>query len=322
MERSSSLPSCSSMLLICILFIFGCSSEEMNNTLDMSGNPIEVEEDIEEDTVDEDDTNEEVESSFADIDFSNWKVTLPIDEDNNGNPDEYQPDELVNFGYQTNTAIQPYMFDDTSDTSLVFYTTPGVSTTNSSYSRTELRELIDPSTSRVNWTLEEGGVLEGRLKIDNISEDLVDTSRDYHRTILMQIHGIISQEDMDIHGFTSNNGPPLIKMYWKDGFIWSHKKSLVDEFTEGTALLEVYNNTWTDVKDNMGFVGYEPFELRITASDARLEIVLNDGQPLIYEDVSLEKWPFENYFKAGNYLQSAEEDAFATIKYYNLEITH
>lgn len=78
---------------------------------------------------------------YANIDFSNWKVTLPVDENNNGSPDEYQPITLVNYGYQTLEAVQPLMYDDISDTSIVFYTYPDVSTTNSSYSRTELREL-------------------------------------------------------------------------------------------------------------------------------------------------------------------------------------
>ena len=85
-----------------------------------------------------------VEVVLADIDFSNWKLTLPIDENNNGSPDEYQPDVLKNLGYQTLESILPYMYDDIEDSSIVFYTFPDVSTTNSSYSRTELRELINP----------------------------------------------------------------------------------------------------------------------------------------------------------------------------------
>jgi hypothetical protein len=129
--------------------------------------------------------------NYADIDFSSWKVTLPVDENNNGGPDEYQPDELVNFGYQTLAPVQPFMYDDTDDESLVFYAYPEVSTTNSSYSRTELRELINPSNSRENWTLLEGGTMKGRLKIASVSQDGT-SSNEFHRIIFMQIHGIIS----------------------------------------------------------------------------------------------------------------------------------
>ncbi|WP_298512084.1 polysaccharide lyase family 7 protein [uncultured Kordia sp.] len=259
--------------------------------------------------------------NYADINFSNWKVTLPVDENNNGKPDEYQPDELVNFGYQTLTPVQPFMYDDTEDESLVFYTYPESSTTNSSYSRTELRELINPSNARENWTLAEGGTMKGRLKVASVSQD-TNSSDEFHDVIIMQIHGIISEEDMAIHGFSGNNGPPLLKIYWKDGYIWSHKKSLVDESTSGDALLTTSNTIWTDIKRNLGYVGYDAFDFEIIASNARLSVQLNNETPYVYEDVSLDKWPFENYFKAGNYLITTDANAFSYIKYYNLYITH
>jgi hypothetical protein len=262
-----------------------------------------------------------VEVVLADIDFSNWKLTLPIDENNNGSPDEYQPDVLKNLGYQTLESILPYMYDDIEDSSIVFYTFPDVSTTNSSYSRTELRELINLSNARDNWTLLEGGEMVGRLKVESVSENQ-ESDDVYHKIIVMQIHGIISEEDMDLHGFSSNNGPPLIKIYWKDGYVWCHKKSLIDESTEGNALLETSNNTWTDIKVNLGYAGFEVFDFRITATDARLEVQLNQDTPFVYEDISLDKWPYENYFKAGNYLTSTNSDAFSYVKYYELSISH
>ena len=260
-------------------------------------------------------------NSFAQIDFSHWKVTLPVDENNNGSPDEYQPAQLVNYGYQNIEALQPFMYDDVDDVSLVFYTYPGATTTNSSYSRTELRELINPNNSRENWTLAQGGTMTGSLKVGSVSEN-TESSDDYHKIIVMQIHGIISIEDMEEHGFSSNNGPPLIKIYWKDGFVWSHKKSLVDESTDGDDLLENSTDVWYDIKENLGYVGFDQFDFKIVATDARIEVQLNDDEPYIYEDISLDKWPFENYFKAGNYLTTTHPDAFSYIKYFSLEISH
>ncbi|MFK7749184.1 MAG: polysaccharide lyase family 7 protein [Kordia sp.] len=259
--------------------------------------------------------------NYADINFSNWKVTLPVDENNNGKPDEYQPDELVNFGYQNLTPVQPFMYDDTEDESLVFYAYPESSTTNSSYSRTELRELINTSNSRENWTLLEGGRMKGRLKVASVSPD-TSSNDDFHDVIFMQIHGIISEEDMNAFNFSSNNGPPLLKIYWKDGFVWSHKKSLVDETTSGDDLLTTSSAIWSDIKVNLGYVGYDAFDFEIIASDARLSVQLNNETPYIYEDVSLDKWPFENYYKAGNYLITTDANAFSYVKYYNLYITH
>ncbi len=259
---------------------------------------------------------------YADIDFSNWKVTLPVDENNNGSPDEYKPDQLINGGYRTLNAVKPFMYDDTSDASIVFYTFPRQSTANSSYSRTELRELIEPSNSRINWSLETGGTMKGKLKMMEISKDNSTTSREYHRTIIMQIHGILSIADKDRLGVSSNNGPPLIKMTWIDGNLWVYKKSLVDETTSGDDLLDVSSSTWKDEKHNMGYVGFEEFEFKITASKGKIELQLNNNTSYIYEDVSLAKWPFENYFKAGNYLGTTAPGAFARLKYYNLKVTH
>ncbi len=275
------------------------------------------------DSLDGNNTNNDndPDSVYADINFSNWKVTLPTDENNNGSPDEYQPHQLVNYGYQTIEAVRSFMYDDTEDTSLVFYTYPDVSTTNSSYSRTELRELINPNNSRENWTLLEGGEMTGRLKIQEVSKNN-QSSDDYHKVIVMQIHGIISQEDMDTYSFSGNNGPPLIKIYWKDGYIWCHKKSLVNETTNGLDLYDVYGDTWSDIKINLGYVGYDAFDFRITASDAKIEVQLNDNLSYVYQDISLDKWPFENYFKAGNYLTTTHDNAYSYVKYYNLEITH
>ncbi|WP_340156156.1 polysaccharide lyase family 7 protein [uncultured Winogradskyella sp.] len=293
--------------LICVGISLGCSNRDNEDDI--------VFENIE----NPNDDNLEV---YANIDFSNWKVTLPVDENNNGSPDEYQPSELINGAYRANTSIQPYMYDDVADSSIEFYTFPDVSTTNSSYSRTELRELINPAIARENWSLEEGGTMTGRLKIVDISEDNVSSNRQYHNTIVMQIHGIISLEDMATHGFSSNNGPPLIKIRWIDGYIYAYKKSLVDETTIGDDLLETSSATWVDASTNMGYVGFDEFEFRITASTGRLELQLNNETPLVYEDVSMNKWPFENYFKAGNYLGSTAEGAYSKVKYYELEVVH
>ena len=48
------------------------------------------------------------------------------------------------------------MFNDSIDGSLVFFTYPEASTANSSYSRTELRELMEPNDLSQNWTFYEG----------------------------------------------------------------------------------------------------------------------------------------------------------------------
>ena len=99
--------------------------------------------------VEEEEEVEGVDYFLPHIDLSNWKVTLPI-----GNPTEVKPPEILD--YATNSTLLPFMYNDSTDASLVFYTYPGASTTNSSYSRTELREQMVPGSNNTNWTFEEG----------------------------------------------------------------------------------------------------------------------------------------------------------------------
>lgn len=305
----------SKLKCIALVFVFhisftGCSSSDevvtqnpviISNTPEESTNPL---------------------SPYANINFTNWKVTLPVDSDNNGSPDEYSAAQLKNFGYRNLAPVIPFMYDDTSDESIVFLTYPSTSTANSNYSRTELREMINPTDSKVNWTLDQGGIIEGKLKMVSVTPDNSSSSYDFHRVIVMQIHGIISQADMATYGFSSNNGPPLLKMYWIDGHIKAYKKTLVNSNTTGAALLDVSSATWTDISHDFGYVGYEPFKLKIVASSGKLEVTLNGTNTHIFEDVSLTKWPFENYFKAGNYLITTDSNANAKIKYYELNVTH
>ena len=75
-------------------------------------------------------TEEKDDYKLPNIDLSNWKVTLPI-----GNPTEVLPPEILD--YATNETLLPFMYNDSVDGALVFYTYPKSSTANSSYFRTE-----------------------------------------------------------------------------------------------------------------------------------------------------------------------------------------
>lgn len=258
---------------------------------------------------------------YADIDFNHWKITLPVDLNNDSKPDEFQPSSLINYGYQTKENLKPFMFDDTSDKSIVFYTYPaGATTANSSYPRTELREQQTPGNNYNNWALTEGGIMEGTLKVQSISKDNT-SSREYHRVIVMQIHGIISQSDVSTYGFEANHAPPLLKMIWVDGNILAYKKTLVNDATTGLDLYDDSTATWTDIKHDFGSVAFDKFTIKIVSLQGKLSVTVNNKTHL-FEDISLQKWPFENYFKAGNYLMATETNAFAKIKYYKLEISH
>ena len=228
--------------LITFIFLFSgysCSNNSDNFEYEIIGNDDENEEENPES------------GKYANIDFNHWKITLPIDLNNDGKPDEYQPSSLINFGYQKQKNLTSFLYDDETDKSIVFYTYPaGATTGNSKYPRTELREQQTPGSNYNNWMLEEEGVLEGELKVDEISEDS-ETSRKYQRVIVMQIHGIKSQKDMNNYNFSSNHAPPLLKMTWIEGHIFAYKKTLVNNSTTGLDLFDDSSNTWTDIKHDL-----------------------------------------------------------------------
>ena len=246
------------------------------------------------------------------IDLSNWKVTLPI-----GNPSEVEPPEILN--YATNQTLKPFMYNDSIKGALVFYTYPESSTPNSSYSRTELREQMVPGSNHTNWTFSQGGTMKGELAMGEITKDADD---DYHRTIIMQIHGRLTNEQRDLIGQSDNNAPPMLKIYWVNGKVRVKTKVLNDLNANDTEIL--YTSAWGD-DDGYTFpeyVGFDKFTLEVKVSDGRMEVIMN-GVSKVYEDIHIQKWGvFENYFKAGNYLVSLDNWAKSKVEYYSLEITH
>lgn len=287
-----------------LVLLISCSENET---------PIEI---VKEEVEEEENDNglvEGVDYFLPHIDLNNWKVTLPI-----GNPTEVKPPAILDYG--NDEVLKPYMFNDSTDASLVFYTVPNASTPNSSYSRTELREQMVPGSNNTNWTFEQGGRMKGRLAVTDISKDANDKP---HRVIVMQIHGRLTNAQRDLIGENDNNAPPMLKIYWQNGIVRVKTKVLKDENVSETDVLSTA--AWGD-DDGYNFkeeVNKEPFTLEIITSQGRMEIILNDDESVVYEGIDIERWGvFENYFKAGNYLQSRAEDAFSEVKYYELEVTH
>lgn len=245
------------------------------------------------------------------IDLSSWKLTLPVDHDKDGRPDEIVQPQLND--YQNITSIKPYMYNG-EDGSLVFYCPfTGVTTPNSSKSRTELREQIVPGNNNVNWSMADGGKLSGRLKLAGISEG--------HRTIVMQIHGRLTDDQKNLIGEDDNDAPPLLKIYIQNNKVRVVRKILGDPQSSGEAIL--HKSAWTDDESYYydEVVNNDAFNLKIMASAGKLEIIMNNVSK-VYEDTSMEVWPFENYFKAGNYFQSTEAGSFAEVRYHSLVVSH
>ncbi|GAA4278401.1 polysaccharide lyase family 7 protein [Aquimarina mytili] len=285
------------------------SDNNDNNILEEDSGDIEQSGD---NVTNEDNTNPD-NYILSKIDLSHWKVTLPI-----GNPTEVKPPEILN--YATNEILKPFMYNDSTDGALVFHTYPGSSTANSSYSRTELREQMEPGSNTTNWTFAQGGTMKGTLAMNEITKD---NNGKYHRTIIMQIHGRLTNQQRDLIGQNDNNAPPILKIYWNQGKVRVKTKVLKDINASDTELLRT--DAWGDDEGYTfpEYVGFQKFTLEVKVSKDRMEIILNENSSVVYDDINIKKWSaFENYFKAGNYLVTRDEGAYATVKYYHLEVEH
>lgn len=251
---------------------------------------------------------------LPDIDLSHWKLTLPI-----GKPDEVNPPEILD--YANNDLLKKYMYNDSIRGALVFYVEPSSSTTaNTKYTRCELREQMLPGSNDINWTFKQGGRMKGKLAMDAISRD---EKGKHHRTIIMQIHGRLTNEQRELIGQKDNNAPPILKIYWKDGKIRVKTKELKNINVSEQEML--HTDAWID-DEGYTFkeeVGFNKFTLEVKASEGKIVVSLNNNEFKVYENIHLAKWGiFENYFKAGNYFTTTDKGAFAKVRYYNLEIVH
>jgi hypothetical protein len=252
------------------------------------------------------------------IDLSHWSVTTP-ELNKKGGAMNIEPPEILN--YATDERLLPYMYNDSTIGALVFYSFPSDATTaNTKYTRSELREQMVPGDNDTNWTFAEGGTMKGRLAMGEISKD---ADGKYHKAIIMQIHGRLTDEQRDLIGQKDNNAPPILKIYWQNGKVRVKTKVLKNIAATDEELL--HEDAWDNDK---GFtfeqeVGFGKFTLEVKVSEGKMVIVLNNSEYKVYEDVHMRRWGiFENYFKAGNYFQSRDEGAFAKIKYYELEVKH
>ncbi|NRT12101.1 polysaccharide lyase family 7 protein [Flavobacterium sp. 14A] len=253
------------------------------------------------------------EKDKAPFDLTHWKVTIP-----KGNPTSIGYPEIL--GYNTNQSINKYMYNDT-DGAVVFYAYPsGVTTANTHYSRSELREQMVPGKNEPNWKFSQGGRMKGTLAMGPVSKS---KEGKYHKVIIMQIHGRLSDDQKELIGEDDNNAPPILKIYWDNGKVRVKTKVLKNRKVSDTEMLNT--KAWIDDK-GYNFkekVNFDKFTLEVIVSKGRLEVVLNNNESVVYRSSDLKKWDvFENYFKAGNYLQTNDKGAFAKVKYYSLDVSH
>ena len=252
------------------------------------------------------------------IDLSHWKVTIPEGK-GKGGAISVDPPEILK--YAENEVLKPFMYNDSTSGAIVFHAYPTNATTaNTKYSRSELREQMVPGDNNVNWTFAQGGYLKAKMAMEEVSRD---KDGRYHKVIIAQIHGRLTNEQRDLIGQKDNNAPPILKIYWQNGKIRVKTKELKFKGVDEKGIL--FKEAWKDDK-GINFeeeVGFKSFTIEVKVSDGKMLVSLNKNEFLVYDSASIRRWGiFENYFKAGNYLQTRDEGAFAKVNIYELEVAH
>lgn len=237
----------------------------------------------------------------ANFDLRRWYLTLP-------SGSTVQPSELSN-GYS-----KANVFYTDSQTGGMVFECPNRAgtTTNSKYSRSELREMRAGGGSAKddsnNWIPAEGGTMRARLRVDRVST--TGDSSKVGRVVVGQIHGVDAEP---------------IRLYF-------HKKP--DEARGrmyGGYDSASNSGTWTpDIVPNGGDGGIalgEVFEYEIRLVDLRLTVVIRSQSGREYRygyDIDPAYRGENMYFKAGAYNQNntGESSDYVKVTFFGLSVTH
>jgi len=236
------------------------------------------------------------------FDLGNWKLTLP-----------------------SGSEVMPSVLSSGWTMSNVFYTHPisggmvfrcpnlAGTTTNSSYSRTELREMLDPGagthSDANNWTPEEGGWMKARLKVDRVST--TGDSGKVGRVIIGQIHGPDTE--------------PLRLYYRKKPTEAKGRIYIASETMTGSTS---YSTDIVSNKDGGGIALGELFTYEIELQGTRLQVDILRNRGAIVDTYIKDIDPAykgENlYFKAGVYNQNntGTSTDYVQATFYSLAHTH
>jgi uncharacterized protein YjdB len=243
------------------------------------------------------------------IDFvrDGWKIQLPIENPNKpGSVMEVSPEELA-AGYSSEFF---YVDKDDNGRKAVVFRTPvqGYKTGNTSYTRSELREMIDPNNSRVNWSYAGTHTLRAEQRVTHVS------SRG--RTITSQIHGIEKNGD---------NANPLVKVF----YVYDHSKETGEVWVQLKNTTAPTSADFTYVYPDVDLGEIYTTEIQVVDGAVYVTIETEDSEPQTYSHDFLAADPnWANtlyYFKLGNYIQDNADsgsEAYADVWVYDSSISH
>jgi hypothetical protein len=219
------------------------------------------------------------------FDLSIWQLQLPTGSP--GSPTQIPPSQLKGANGYVNPA---YFFTDKTDGSMTFFAPEkGVTTPNSNYARSELREM-NANGSAADWKLAGSHKLAATLRIPSVTSNVC----------VGQIH----------LGTGGTSTKPLLELYYRpNGDIIIGTENSPD----GGQTLHTVGNVPLGVKWSyvIAVSGGNTIKLTVNGSTTSYAIPSSFNQ-------------YGMYFKAGSYNQSSSDSTTngAKVKFYSLAVSH
>jgi hypothetical protein len=216
--------------------------------------------------------------------LSVWSLQLPIGSP--GSPTTITPAQLKGASGYSNPA---YFWTDKNDGSMTFWAPEkGVTTPNSNYARSELREM-NANGSAADWPLSGNHTLTANLRIVSVTKNVA----------VGQVH----------LGSGGSSTKPLLELYYRpNGDIYIGTENSPD----GGQTLHLVGNVPLGTRWN--------YVINVTGNKINLTV---NGSKTTYTIPSSFN-PYKQYFKAGSYNQSSSQSTTngAKVKFYTLTVSH
>lgn len=218
------------------------------------------------------------------FDLSVWELQLPIGSP--GSPTTIPPSQLEGQNGYTNPA---YFWTDKNDGSMTFWDPEsGVTTPNSNFARTELREM-NPDGSAADWSLSGTSTLSADLRVVSVTS-----------------HVCVGQIHLGTGGSSTK---PLLELYYyhNGDIVLGLENSPSGGQTTHPLTTVPLGTRWSYV---IAIVG------------GRIQVTVN-GNTTTYPIASGFD-AYHQYFKAGDYNQSSSSSTTngAKVKFYSLTVAH
>ncbi|MCQ3830676.1 polysaccharide lyase family 7 protein [Microbulbifer elongatus] len=256
------------------------------------------------------------------FDLSKWKITYP------DASEEYPPQVSANEFY-TDSATGAMVFQCPNT---------GGSTSNSSYSRSELREMLNESAGTTslgnNWVISTAsssdqsaaagvnGNMKATISVDRVS-DTYDSGSEWRvgRVVVGQIHASDNEPFKVYYRKLPGHTKGWVYMAYED----SDTEIFIPLFGDSDTNEYGLTSTVEPVEDGIELGEKWGYEVNVEGREMTVTVTKADGtwarQTIFWAEEYNDDW---FYFKAGSYNQNngGDSDDYAQVSFYNFEVTH